>query len=153
MSGRVKLMAYDRFIRAAGYVASAITLMLFLANQVIFFKKNIFFWESICTKCIFFITRLFPPVRPSGLRRGPTTLPRWPNLEAKVNSNFVFSNCEKYTGNAKRWKIISKHEKYTGSAKKWIKIVFSKCEQYIWETLKGNFKILFSSTRKKMGNF
>ncbi len=51
MSGRVKLMAYDRFIRAAGYVASAITLMLFLANQVNFlFLKKPSNWEGICSE-------------------------------------------------------------------------------------------------------
>ncbi len=54
MSGRVKLMAYDRFIRAAGYVASAITLMLFLANQVIFFK-NIFFLGKYLHEMYFFL--------------------------------------------------------------------------------------------------
>ena len=52
MSGRVKLMAYDRFIRAAGYVASAITLMLFLANQVIFIKK--YFFGKIFARNVFF---------------------------------------------------------------------------------------------------
>ncbi len=34
LSGRVKLMAYNRYISAFGYAASALTVFLFLANQV-----------------------------------------------------------------------------------------------------------------------